>query len=134
MTMFESPEAVPVSGIAVVRGWSFATQPDARISSVKLFIDGVFNDNIPCCSERNDVQAAFPQYPATNTLNSGWGITFNWGNLNAGTHPVRVEIQNTKGEVLSTETSTVTVVKPGNFPFLDQFTLTDALAIVASIG
>lgn len=125
---FESPEAGPVSGVAVIRGWAFATQAGVQISSVELFIDGVRIGNIPCCSERGDIQAAFPQFPAANTLNSGWGTTFNWGVLNAGTHAVQVVIYNTAREQLATEMRTVTVVKPGNFEFLDQFTLAGATA------
>lgn len=125
---FESPETGPVSGVAIIRGWAFATQAGARIDKVQLFIDGGFAGDVPCCSDRGDVQAGYPQYPSANTLNSGWGITFNWGNLTAGTHTVRADIHSTTGQTLSTETRTVTVVKAGDFPFLDQFTLTGARA------
>jgi hypothetical protein len=128
MATFEGPDAGPVSGIAVIRGWAFATQAGVQISSVDLFIDGVRITDIPCCSERADVQAAFPQFPAANTLNSGWGITVNWGNLNTETHKVQVEIRSTVGEIFSTETRTVTVVKPGDFPFLDRFTFSGTTA------
>jgi hypothetical protein len=130
MALFECPEVGPVSGIAIIRGWAFAIQAGVQIASVELFIDGVSSGDIPCCSERADVQTAFPQFPAANTLNSGWGVTFNWGNLSAGMHTVRVGIYSTIGEVLSTETRTVTVVKPGNFSFVDRFTLSGATAWV----
>lgn len=125
---WENPEPGPVSGVAIIRGWAFATQPDARIDSVKLFVDGGFAGDIPCCSDRGDVQAAYPQYPPANTMKSGWGVTFNWGNLTTGPHSVHAEIHSTRGETLSTETHTLTVVKPGDFSFLDQFTLTGSLA------
>jgi hypothetical protein len=128
---WESPEPGPVSGVAIIRGWAFATQPEARIDSVKLFIDDTFAGDISCCSERGDVQAAYPQYPSANTLKSGWGMTFNWGNLGAGPHAIHAEIHSTIGETLFTETRTVTVVKPGGFPFLDQFTLTESLATIS---
>jgi hypothetical protein len=126
MAAFESPEAGPVSGVTVIRGWAFAIQAGVQIGSIELFIDGVSAGDIPCCSPRGDVQAAFPDNP--NALNSGWGTTFNWGVLNAGIHKVQVVTRNTTGEQLATETRTVTVVKPGNFAFLDQFSLSAATA------
>jgi hypothetical protein len=128
MAAVESPEAGPVSGIAVIRGWAFASQGSVQIVGVDLFIDGVYSGNIPCCSERADVQAAFPQFPADNTLHSGWGTTFNWGLLSAGMHTVQVRIFNTSDEQFFPEMRTVTVVKPGDFEFLDQFSLSGAAA------
>src|SRR5262245_2963574 len=90
MAALESPQnGQAASGIAIIRGWAFATQAGIQISSVELFIDGVRGGNIPCCSERADVQAAFPQFPAFNTFNSGWGVTFNWGLVSSGIHTVR---------------------------------------------
>ena len=122
----ESPEnGQAASGIAIIRGWAFATRAGVQISSVELFIDGVRSGNIPCCSERADVRAAFPQFPATNTLNSGWGITVNWGIVSSGSHTVRVDVKTTAGESFSAA-SMVTVVKPGDFEFLDQFDLSGA--------
>jgi len=47
------------------------------ISRVSSFIDGALIEEIPCCSERTDIADAFPQFPAENTLNSGWGTIFN---------------------------------------------------------
>ena len=82
-----------------------------------------------CCSERTDVRAAFPTFPAANTLNSGWGLTKNWGNETSGPHTLRVEIVSTSGAVFSTS-RTVTVVKPGDFGFLDQFMLSGATAAI----
>jgi glucose/arabinose dehydrogenase len=124
---FESPEDEEiVSGVALIRGWAFATQPGVQIGSVEGFIDGVFAGDIPCCSDRADVQAAFSQFPPQNTLKSGWATTLNWGVLTAGRHTVRVVIKNTAGQPLSIKTRTVTVAKPGDFEFLDQFSLTQA--------
>jgi len=125
---FESPDPGPVSGVAVIRGWAFATQPGVQIDSAELFINGAFFGDIPCCSQRADVQAAFPGNP--NALNSGWATTFNWGVLSAGSHTVQVVIKNTLGETLSTETRTVTVVKPGNFEFLALFSLSQATVLI----
>ncbi len=126
--LFESPLANAVAaGIALIRGWAFDTVAGEVIASVQLFIDGVLDADATCCSERNDVRAAFPAFPAPNTLNSGWGLTKNWGNEASGPHTVRVEITSTSGQVFR-ESRTVTVVKPGDFGFLDQFTLSGATA------
>ena len=125
---FESPENGPVSGIAVIRGWAFATQAGVSITKVELFIDGVSAGDIPCCPDRADVQAAYPQFPASNTLNSGWGTTFNWGVLSAGTHKMRIEIRSLAADLVGVATRTVAIVKAGNFEFLDQFSLSGATA------
>ena len=118
----ESPEnGQPVSGITIIRGWGFDTQADGRISGVDLFIDGTLASSVPYCSPRNDVQAAFTQFPSLNTENSGWGAVINWGVLNAGIHTVQVKISNIVGGTFVTEPHMVTVVKPGDFEFLDQF-------------
>lgn len=134
----EYPENGPVAGIGVIHGWAFATETGVHISRVDLFIDGqrvkdipgVLLDEIPCCSERQDVQDAFPQFPAENTLNSGWGITFNWSLLDAGNHAVRIKVTSTTGEIFLTDTRTISVVKPGDFEFLDRFSLSQALVSI----
>ena len=124
---FENPgEAQPVAGVTTISGWAFDTEMDSHISSVTLLIDETLRWDIPCCSERRDVPLAFPAVPAEQTLNSGWGMTFNWGLLSAGVHTLKVEIESTSGQIFSTQTRTVTVVKPGEFEFLDQFDLSAA--------
>ena len=128
---FESPaDAQPVAGVTTVRGWAFETETDSHISSVTLIIDGTLRQEMPCCAERGDILRAFPAFPAEQTLSSGWGTTFNWGVLSAGVHTLRVEIESTSGERFSTETRTITVVKPGDFEFLDRFDLSGADASI----
>jgi hypothetical protein len=126
---FETPEAGFVSGITVIRGWAFSTKPGSQIKRVKVFLSDESFD-APCCSERSDVQAAFPQFPSENTLMSGWGITFNWGGrqgvLNFAQRQIRVEIQNTEGEHFFSDIRAVTLIKPGDFEFLDRFDLSEA--------
>ena len=127
-SVLESPIAdAIVAGIALIRGWAFDTVPGETIVSVQVFIDGVLDTEVVCCSQRSDVRDAFPEFAATNTLNSGWGLTKNWANLSARTHTIRVEILSSTGEAFS-ETRTVTVVKSGDCPFLDQFVLSGATA------
>src|SRR5262249_52340527 len=112
--------------VALVRGWAFATQTDVRIASVELFIDGQSEGEIPCCSERPDVQGAFPALPPTNTLHSGWGVTINWGRFDSGIHTIQVRIKNTAGDVFLSEIRTISVVRIGDSEFVDQFNLSDA--------
>ena len=128
---FESPgNAQPVAGITTIRGWAFETTQDSHISRVTLIIDDTLRQDMPCCADRGDISRAFPAFPAEQTLSSGWGTTFNWGVLSAGVHTLRVEIESTSGERFSTETRTVTVVKPGDFEFLDQLDLSAADASI----
>ena len=123
---FESPQAGPVAGIGVIHGWAFAEQAGVRINRVDLVIDGQVLTDIPCCSTRSDVEAFFPTFPAANTRHSGWGLTYNWGNLRAGPHTVQVKLYTTEGTEIPTAVRTVTVVKPGGFAFLDRFALSGA--------
>src|SRR5262245_27912792 len=126
----ESPEDGPVSGIGMIRGWAFATEPDVSFGSVELFIDGQSIGQAPCCSERADVQTAFPEFPADNPLNSGWGLAFNWGVLSAGAHTLQLFIRGRAGQLFLTDTRTVTVVKPGDLEYVDRFDLSQATASI----
>ena len=70
MLTLESPdEGQVVSGISMVRGWIFPTRLEVQIGVISANPSGPF---IPQCSERRDVQVAFPQLPASSSLNSGW--------------------------------------------------------------
>ena len=121
-------EEGPVAGLVAIRGRAFDTEEGVLISRVSLFIDGVLIGEIPCCSERADIAAAFPQFPAENTLNSGWGTIFNWGVLAEGEHTLYVEIQNTEGALFTTLPKTITVIKPGGFEYLSAVSLAGATA------
>ncbi len=126
MLNFESPESgQSVAGLSVVRGWAFDTGVVNNIQRVELFVDGALVGEIPCCSPRGDVRAAFPQFPPASTENSGWGTVVNWGALTPGSHSVQVKITNFSGEVTFSDTRTVTVVSPGA-SFADLFSLARA--------
>lgn len=137
----ESPEEGQlVSGIGLVRGWAFPTPVDDSLVQPALFVDGRLVSTLPCCSERSDVQAAFPQFPPDQAANSGWGGVFNWGALNSGLHSVQVGFANffdmfgfpqppTVSLFLSAS-HTIRVVKPGDFEFLDRFDLSPAHASI----
>jgi len=116
-------------GIDVVRGWAFDEQDGAAITKVEFYIDGQRLTDIPCCSERADVRDVFPQYPANNTRNSGWGLGRSiWGNLPEGSHTVQVKLESTSGVTVFSDVRTVQVVKPGGFAFIDSFDLSQAQA------
>ena len=129
---FESPGAgATVSGVAVLRGWSFTDLAGVDIAEIALSIDGSAAATIPCCSERPDVAAAFPALPAANTQTSGWGMIYNWGNLAAGPHTLQGVVTSTDGERWTSDTRSVTVLTPGNIPFADRFSMADAEARLA---
>lgn len=116
-----------VAGIGIVRGWAFSDTAGVQITQVTLLVDGRAVTGIPCCTDRADVAAAFPQFPAANTRTSGFGITQNY-NLNApGSHTIGVEIKDSSG-ASTTLTHTATVVKAGGFEFLDLVDLSAANA------
>ncbi len=124
---FESPAAgATVSGIDLIRGWTFAEAADVEIAEVVVYIDGQRETPIPCCSERPDVQAAYPAYPAANTTASGWGLTYNWGELAAGTHTLRVVATSSQGDTWESGVHTIRVLKPGDVVFADRFSLATA--------
>lgn len=108
---FESPASGPVSGIDVVRGWAFDERDGETIAKVELHVDGQRLTDIPCCSERADVRDGFPQYPADNTRNSGWGLTFNGATCRVDV--VQVRLESTSGVTVFGDARAVQVVKPG---------------------
>lgn len=121
-----------VSGITAVRGWAFDVRPGSRIGTIELLVDGKDYGTIPCCAQRRDVQAAFPAFPAPNTLHSGWGAAFNWGVLSAGVHTIRLQIHGVAGGPPHTETRTVVVVKLGDFEFVERVDLSAAMVSLAA--
>ncbi|HRX70945.1 MAG: hypothetical protein KDJ22_07890 [Candidatus Competibacteraceae bacterium] len=127
-TALEGPsDEQTVSGIEVIRGWAFSDLEGVQIHQVTLSIDGQEITTIPCCSARSDVASAFPDYPAANTRQSGYGLTFNFNSLSTGTHTVEVAIRDSSGAELR-NTHQIHVVKPGTFPFIDRVDLSVARA------
>ena len=117
-----------VSGVTVISGWVLAKKTESNLLSIQLLIDGQVESLIPCCSQRKDVAAEFPDQPYA--LNSGWGIIFNYGVLSSGSHTVGIKVEDPTGSSPSANEKNVqiTVVRPGDFEFLDQFDLTTASA------
>jgi len=128
---FEEPEpGQEVAGIGVIRGWAFPQEGDTSLREVWLSIDGQPAGPIPCCADRADVAAAFPDNP--NALHSGWGMAFNYGLLSPGRHTIGIETEILAGADQSL-THSVWVVRPGGFEFLDQFDLSEATAQIVQV-
>jgi hypothetical protein len=124
---FEGPaDGQTAAGVGLIRGWAFSDQPGVRITQVTLQIDNKLIGSIPCCSERPDVRDAFPQYPADNTLNSGFGLIRNYGVHSNGPHTFTITIQDSSGGAPKVLTHTVTTVKIGGSEFLDQLSISAA--------
>jgi YVTN family beta-propeller protein len=126
--MLENPPAQrSVSGIGAISGWTFSSTPDATITSVRQRIDGNTGGAIPCCAARADVQAAFPKQP--QSLQSGFGALANFNLLPSGSHTIGVEVQDSTNASRIVD-NPVTVVKLGNFEFIDRFDLSEADAFI----
>lgn len=124
---FEGPnDTQSVASLGLIRGWAFDVTAGQQIKELTLFIDDTQVLTIPCCSPRGDVQAGFPQFPAQNTLISGWGTAVNWGVLENGTHVVKLSAESTSGQKLTTQKHTITTVRLADFSFVDLFSLASA--------
>lgn len=137
---FENPPAdQTASGVGILSGWTFS--PNAGATSpptVDFRVDGGDYKRLPCCQERLDVAAAFPDQAAIALL-SGFGSVFNFNTLSSDSHTIEVRTKDgtvaTDGtEVMKSETHEVVVVKPGDFEFLDQFDLSGADAQASISG
>ena len=90
----EPVNADTASGISNVRGWAVATQ---GIEKVELFVDGQYVSEIPFGGQRFDVEGVFPS--VRNSVNSGFGQTFNYSQLSEGAHSITVRAYATDGSV-----------------------------------
>ena len=123
---------VTAGGIGVVSGWAFAENADAGIGRISLRIDGeapeMLDDEIPCCSERADVQGVFPNAP----LNTGFGGLVNFNRLPSGVRRIGIEIQDDADPPASRIIDhDVTVVRLGNAEVLDMFDMSGATVRLA---
>jgi hypothetical protein len=119
-----------VSGIRNVRGWAFSGS--GSIEHVEMFIDGVSNTTIPCCSARGDVKAAIPTAPDE----TGFSAVWNWGLVSNGQHDVIVRITDSLGTSVD-RAVTITVQNlqdPAVGAFLQNEDLTSATCIRSGNG
>ena len=92
------------SGISNVRGWAVSSQ---GIQKIELFVDGQYVFEIPYGGQRLDVEAVFPEI--TQSAESGFGSTYNYGRLSSGEHTMTVRAYAMDGRVKDS-TSVFTVV------------------------
>ena len=118
-TLENPPDGEHMSGIRTISGWAYSdTGAPVR---VRLRIDGELQEAIPCCGERRDVQADFPDAPLTTSFS----LLFNYGRLSAGVHTIGVEVQ-AAGEAAVVLDHAVAVVKPGDVEFVETMDVTAA--------
>jgi hypothetical protein len=84
-----------VSGIKPIYGWALDGQ---AVSTVELYVDGVYICDIPYGGIRADIKEAYPDYPEGDR--SGFALIWNYSVLSPGEHTVLVKVHNTKGETL----------------------------------
>ncbi|HRD67707.1 MAG TPA: Ig-like domain-containing protein [Candidatus Competibacter sp.] len=85
LTVEEPAASSAYSGVANLRGWAVGS---AGIDRVELYVDGAFATNVPVGGLRGDVGAQYPGYPGSR--NAGFSMAFNYSNLSAGQHAIRV--------------------------------------------
>lgn len=110
------------SGVTNVRGWAIA---DAGIDRVELYVDGEYAGEIPYGGERADVAAVFPDVEGADE--SGFGKTFNFGNLGPGEHTMTVRAYDDNDDMLEDSATFQVVSFSDSFLVGEQpFDLTDA--------
>ena len=126
----ESPEdGQPVSGLTLVR--VKALHLDDKVQ-IPLFGGISFFAGLhpSCCVKHLDAQSRESQIQPKDSPATEWGLMYNWGDENVETFGVRIFVQTQQGVKFFPRPSTVTVVKPGGFSFIDQFDLNAAKAAV----
>lgn len=104
--MLEEPvDGQAASGVSNIRGWAIASE---GVDRIEVFIDGVFEFEVPYGGERKDVENAYPG--VTNSLTSGFGQTFNYGLLGAGTHTMTARAVSSAG-VIAEDSAQFTVAR-----------------------
>ena len=95
MALEEPTNASSATGVSNIRGWAVSS---SGINRLELFINGNFISEIPYGGNRGDVEGAFPDVP--DSINSGFGQTFNYGLLGQGEHSMTVRAYANNGELI----------------------------------
>jgi hypothetical protein len=85
VTLEEPAVGLVHMGVGNLRGWAVSS---AGIRKVEAFLDGEFLGEIPYGGARTDVGLAFPDIDGSDQ--SGFGMSFNYSGLSAGTHTIEV--------------------------------------------
>lgn len=111
----EAPDRY-ASQVSNVQGWAYTTTPGAElIQPFDVYIDGTKVQQVPCCSDRGDVQDVHPDAP----LQTGFSGVINWSRpaLEAdGPVSVAVVIRDTAGGELTLK-KLVDTYPVASFPF-----------------
>ena len=83
-------------GVGNLRGWAVSS---AGIRKVEAFLDGESLGEIPYGGVRSDVGLAFPDIDGSDQ--SGFGMSFNYSGLSAGTHTIEVVAHSIDNETAS---------------------------------
>ena len=98
------------SGVGQVRGWAIASD---GVTKVEIYVDGVYAQDAPYGGLRGDVAAAFPEVPGSDE--SGFGLTFNYSELDEGPHTVQAIAYTTEGATRETTVTFEVVRFPNAF-------------------
>lgn len=79
------------AGKSNVQGWAWSEA--GTIESVELWVDFEKQQTIPCCSERGDVQAAFPNAP----LETGFSAVVSWERYEPADYEMFVTVRDSAG-------------------------------------
>jgi len=85
VTLEEPAVGLVHMGVGNLRGWAVSS---AGIRKVEAFLDGESLGEIPYGGARSDVGLAFPDIDGSDQ--SGFGMSFNYSGLSAGTHTIEV--------------------------------------------
>ena len=72
--------------------WQSCDWSEALVSSVDLYVDGVFVASADIGQPRWDVLQAFPWYAGTPYERPGFSVSFNAGNYTSGDHTLFVRV------------------------------------------
>lgn len=83
------------SGISNIRGFALAPQ---GIDRVELYVNGQLSTDIPYGGSRGDVANSYPEI--NDSRLSGFGMTYNYSNLQTGDHTITVRAVSKDGSIL----------------------------------
>ena len=121
------------SQVSNVQGWAFTTTPGAElIQPFDVLVDGVAIQQVPCCSDRGDVQAAHADAP----LQTGFSGVVNWSREAldaAGPVVLSVVLRDTAGGELVLE-ETLDLYALTSFPFSRSVAFSEVSPLAAGGG
>ena len=130
LALEEPGDGTIVSGVANLRGWAVA---DSGIERVEVFINGAYHSDVPYGGDRGDVAGAFPNFPDAGL--SGFGQTFNYGNLGPGQHTFSIKAFAKDGESAEASSNFEVVSFPDAFiPAVASPLLNSASSSISASG